>query len=350
MYELKDDDGVILQALIPIGEIMQIHLTKDYASGKYHFDIIPVEYEIKEYYAKVIIDTDFYADTFNTIRNKKVARRLKYALEGIVDDQTLQQGDEIDFVYEQSTRMGKPYLVPKIKVAKVTTGGKEKIIYVDDEGDGFANTDKKVAYTITGKKKVTYSKKVPVSKAETRFGMPLRHTRITSSFSYSRYHPILHRYRPHHGTDFGARRGTPLLAVNSGRVSFSGWMGGYGKVVKINHGSGYESLYAHQSRRNVKVGERVRKGQVIGYVGSTGKSTGPHLHFGLKKDGRWINPMNVLGKKSLNRLVLKKFVKYEDVTTTRFKTVAIKGVKEKKSKLLRYINLNTPSYVWDEDE
>jgi len=349
VYELKDDNGTILQTLIPINKAMQIQLSKDKNSDSYSFDIVPVMYKTREYYAKVIIDTDLYTDTFNAIQNKKVARRLKYALEEIIQVDNLHRGDEIDFMYEQSSRMGKPYLVPNIKVARVIMHKEEKFIYVDEEGDGFSQTDEQVAYTITGKKKITYSRKVPLSSAETRFGMPLRNARITSSFSYSRYHPILHRYRPHHGTDFGARRGTPLLAVNSGTVSFSGWMGGYGKVVKIRHGSGYESLYAHQSRRNVRVGEKVRRGQVIGYVGSTGRSTGPHLHFGLMKNGRWINPMNVLGKKSLERTVLRKFTKYENVTTTKYRTVAIKGVKENKRKLLNYIQHNTPTYVWDED-
>jgi murein DD-endopeptidase MepM/ murein hydrolase activator NlpD len=146
--------------------------------------------------------------------------------------------------------------------------------------------------------------------------MPLRHVRITSHFSHRRYHPILKRYRPHHGTDFGARRGTPLLAVNSGKVSFAGRMGGYGKVVKIKHGSGYESLYAHQSRIRVKRGQRVKKGQIIGYVGSTGRSTGPHLHFGLMRYGKWVNPMKVLRKKSIKDTMLKKFTKYKDVKTT----------------------------------
>jgi hypothetical protein len=138
-----------------------------------------------------------------------------------------------------------------------------------------------------------------------------------------------------------------LLAVNSGRVSFSGWMGGYGNVVKIKHAGGYESLYAHQSKRRVKRGQKVSKGQVIGYVGSTGRSTGPHLHFGLKKRGRWIDPMRVLRKKSIKTSVMKKFTKYEDVVTTRYRTVDIKGVKENKAKLLKYIKNGVSTYVWE---
>lgn len=345
-YELKDDRGVLLQALIPISEVMQIHLSKNKSS--YDFDIIPIEYETDEYFAKVIVAKNPYTDTLNTVHNKNVAKRLSLALKGVVDSKKLHKGDEIDFMYEQSTRMGKPYLMPDIKIARVKTGKKVKFIYVDDNGDGFGETGKSVAYTVKGKKKITYTKRVAVSNKKARFGMPLRNVRITSSFSYRRYHPILKRYRPHHGTDFGARRGTPLLAVNSGKVSFSGWMGGYGKVVKIKHGGGYESLYAHQSRTRVKRGQKVKKGQVIGYVGSTGRSTGPHLHFGLKRNGRWINPMKVLRKKSIKKSILKKFTKYENVTTTKYKNVAIKGVKKNKAKLLRYVKNDTPCHVWSE--
>lgn len=347
-YELKDRSGRLVQALIPISEVMQIHLSQDKKTMRYSFDIIPIDYETQEYYAKIIVEKNPYTDTLNTLHNKKVARRLGSALKGVVDGRKLRKGDEINFVYEQSTRMGKPYLMPDIKIARVKMGKKEKFVYVDEDGDGFGETGKAVAYTVKGKKKVTYTKKVPVSSKNARFGMPLRHVRITSAFSYRRYHPILKRYRPHHGTDFGARKGTPLLAVNSGRVTFSGRMGGYGKVIKIKHGGGYESLYAHQSRLRAKKGQRVKKGQIIGYVGSTGRSTGPHLHFGLKKNGRWINPMSVLRKKSIKKSVLKKYTKYEDVTTTKYKNVAIKGVKEKRAKLLRYVKNDTPCHVWNE--
>ena len=347
-YELKDKDGVLLQALIPISEVMQIHLTKQRDSDKYDFDIIPIDYDIDEYFAKIIVLNNPYIDTVNTIHNQKVAKRLSFALKNVINGKKLHKGDEIDFVYTQSTRVGKPYLMPDIKIARVLIGDKEKFIYVDEDGDGFAQTGKSVAYAVKGKRKVTYTKRVPVSTKDSRFGMPLRHARITSSFSYRRYHPILRRYRPHHGTDFGARKGTPLLAVNAGTVSFSGWMGGYGNVVKIKHAGGYESLYAHQSRRRVKRGQKVTKGQIIGYVGSTGRSTGPHLHFGLMKNGRWINPMGVLRKKSIKTSILKKFTKYEDVTTTKYKTVAIKGVKENKTKLLHYMQKHTPCYIWSE--
>ncbi len=350
-YEMKDDSGVLIQSLIPISKEMQIHLFKDRTNGKYGFDIIPVAYKSDEYFAKVIIEENPYKDTLKTIKQPKVAERISRALKGSINAKKLHKGDEISFIYMQRTRMGNVYAMPDIKVAKVQMGKKEQFIYVDEEGHGYKEAVKSVAYLVTGKKKVTYTRRVAVSKKNSKFGMPLRHVRITSGFSYRRYHPILKRYRPHHGTDFGAKRGTPLLAVHAGKVIFSGRMGGYGKVVKIKHGGGYVSLYAHQSRIRVKKGQKVKKGQVIGYVGSTGRSTGPHLHFGLKKNGRWVNPMKVLRKKSIKSSVLKKFTKYEDVKETKYKKVDIKGTAENRDKLLAYLKNDTPSYIWGtEDE
>ncbi len=344
-YELKNDTGTLLQALIPIDEEMQIHLFKK--KNSYAFDIIPIVYKRNVYFSKVMIENNPYTDTLNSIHQSKVAKKISQALKGAINTKKLHPGDEIDFIYEQKTRLGKPYIMPQIKIARVKMGKKEQFVYVDEDGHGYKSSSKSQAYTVNGKRKITFTRRVPVGSTGGRFGMPLRHIRVTSSFSYRRWHPILHRYRPHHGTDFGARRGTPLLAVNSGRVSYAGWMRGYGRVVKIRHAGGYESLYAHQSRMRVHVGQHVKKGQVIGYVGSSGRSTGPHLHFGLMKNGRWIDPMKVLRKKSVKTSILKKFTKYKDVKTTKYKRVVIKDAKINKVRLMRDIKENKSSFVWD---
>jgi murein DD-endopeptidase MepM/ murein hydrolase activator NlpD len=120
---------------------------------------------------------------------------------------------------------------------------------------------------------------------------PLTYRRISSTYSTGRLHPILGRRRPHLGIDYAAATGTPVWAVGDGRVMFRGWLGGLGKTVKIRHSNGFESWYGHLSRYpNLALGQKVRQKQVIGYVGSTGLSTGPHLHFVLKKSGRHVNP------------------------------------------------------------
>jgi len=348
MYELKDGNGTLLQALVPINKEMQIHLSKKRKSAKYTLDIIPIEYETHEYFAKIIVENNPYTDTLNALHNKNIAKRLSSTLLGTIESKKLQKGDEIDFVYTQSTRMGKPYLLPDIQIVRVLMGKEKKYVYVDEDGDGFVQAGKSGTYRT--KENVTYKKGVSVNASSSRFGMPLRHMRITSSFSYRRWHPILHIYRPHHGIDCGAKMGTPLLAINAGKVSFSGYSKSYGNVVKIRYAGGYESLYAHQSKRAVKVGQIVQKGQIIGYIGSTGQSTGPHLHFGLMKNGRWIDPMKVLGKKSIKTSPHATSKQYKEVSTTKYRKVKIKNVKKKKAALLHYIKNKAPSHVWKEND
>jgi murein DD-endopeptidase MepM/ murein hydrolase activator NlpD len=124
---------------------------------------------------------------------------------------------------------------------------------------------------------------------------PLKFTRITSTFTHSRFHPVLQIYRPHLGVDYAAPTGTPVRAVADGRVNYAGWEGGFGNMVKIQHNGTYTSMYGHLSRMasGIRTGASVRQGQLIGSVGSTGLATGPHLDFRLLKGGQFINPLKV---------------------------------------------------------
>jgi murein DD-endopeptidase MepM/ murein hydrolase activator NlpD len=115
--------------------------------------------------------------------------------------------------------------------------------------------------------------------------------RVTSGFG-SRFHPILGMTRFHKGVDLRATAGTPITAAADGRVVSAGWHGGYGRQVAIAHSGGIETTYGHMSRIAASAGEIVRQGQVIGYVGSSGLSTGPHLHFEVLKNGRPVNPVS----------------------------------------------------------
>ncbi len=116
--------------------------------------------------------------------------------------------------------------------------------------------------------------------------------RLTSSFG-ERFHPILGYERFHAGVDLGAAAGTPIVAAADGKVMSAGWAGGYGQAVAIAHAGGIETKYGHMSRIAAYAGELVHRGDVIGYVGSTGLSTGPHLHFEVMKNGRPVNPLSV---------------------------------------------------------
>ena len=122
---------------------------------------------------------------------------------------------------------------------------------------------------------------------------PMSFRRISSPFSRRRFHPILKRHQPHLGTDYAAARGTPVWATARGQVTQAGWNGGYGKMVEIKHANGYRTRYAHLSRILVRKGQRVGKWDHVGHVGSTGRSTGPHLHYELIQNGRHIDPSTV---------------------------------------------------------
>ena len=124
--------------------------------------------------------------------------------------------------------------------------------------------------------------------------MEFKKARISSRFG-RRYHPILKRYRGHDGVDYAAPAGTKIYASGDGVVAMAKWNGGYGKYIKIRHNAEYSTGYAHMRAfaKGIRPGVRVKQGQVIGYVGNTGLSTGPHLHFEVMRNGRKVNPLTV---------------------------------------------------------
>jgi murein DD-endopeptidase MepM/ murein hydrolase activator NlpD len=180
-------------------------------------------------------------------------------------------------IYEQKYRMGKPFSMPTLKVAMIEMNNKKNYIYLNDNDGRFYNEDGNEI-------------------EEFLLANPIRNARVSSQFTTRRFHPILQKYRAHQGVDYAAGRGTPILAAGDGKVAFIGETRGYGKIIKLQHNDGYLTLYAHQSsfRKGIKNGLSVKQGQIIGYVGSTGLSTGPHLHFGLYQDGRAIDPLRVV--------------------------------------------------------
>ena len=271
-YELIASTGVLLQALIPVGEELQLHLYKTHKG--YRLEVIPIEYQEDTYIALLKIDSSPYGDIVKKIKNRRLANEFTRLLKYSVNFRTIKKGDPLAIVYTQKMRLGQPIGVPNIKAAMLETAGKKHYV--------FKHTDHKY-YDENGK--------VLIKKYMRR---PLNHIRITSKFTKRRWHPILHKWKAHHGTDFGAKRGTPILAAADGKVIFAGRKGGYGKVIKIQHKDNYVTLYAHQSRLKAKLGQYVSAGQVIGYVGNTGRSTGAHLHFGLYKNGRAIDPMRMV--------------------------------------------------------
>ncbi len=351
-YEMLDGER-LLQALIPIGEEMQIQIARDKA-GKYSFDIIPIVYNRVNDEVKIDIENNCYSDIDSMTNNPRLGFLLKTMYKGVIDFRKLQKGDEIAFVYSQKSRLGKPFGQPVIKGALIKSRGRDRYAFTDSEGNIWHDINKVVVTTKEGYRKVVRTKtKIVKKRSAYRFIMPLKNPRITSRFSYKRWHPILRRYRPHLGLDFGAKRGTPLYAIAKGKVIYAGWMRGYGKVVKIKHRGGYVSLYAHMSRIKTRVGRYVKQGQVIGTVGSTGRSTGPHLHLGIYHNSRALNPLKLLKKKGkyVNVKITTKYKSMEKYSIKRKKKVPIKGAKELREKLLFLMEMKKQrAFKWDEIE
>jgi murein DD-endopeptidase MepM/ murein hydrolase activator NlpD len=147
-----------------------------------------------------------------------------------------------------------------------------------------------IRYTTTDGNTLYYDEK-GVSRKGAFLRSPLAYSRVTSSFNPKRFHPILKKKRPHNGTDFGAPKGTTIRAASNGVVTYAASNGGHGKFVKIKHNKGYETSYSHLSKILVRKGARVKQGTTIGKVGSTGRSTGPHLHYQMWKNGRFVDAM-----------------------------------------------------------
>ncbi len=191
----------------------------------------------------------------------------------------LRKGDVIQLVVEQKELASGYLSSPEIVFAKIIQQHKthEAIRYVDSQ-------DHVGYYNVQGQ-----------SLTRSFLREPLKYTRISSPFSLHREHPVFGGARPHSGVDLAAKRGTPVWATSTGKVIFSGRKGGYGKAVIIKHGSRVTTLYAHLDRiaKGVKKGVMISGKQVIGYVGSTGVATGPHLHYEFRIDQRPVDPMAI---------------------------------------------------------
>jgi murein DD-endopeptidase MepM/ murein hydrolase activator NlpD len=191
--------------------------------------------------------------------------------------QDIRQGDEFDVIYEQKVVNGKAVGNGPILSARFTNRGKTytAVRYTNKQGNSSY-------YTADGNS---------MRKAFIR--TPVDFARISSKFSMGRKHPILNKIRAHKGVDYAAPRGTPIKAAGDGKVLLAGRRGGYGNTVIIQHGNTYRTLYGHMQgfAKGVKTGGSVKQGQVIGYIGTTGLSTGPHLHYEFQVNGVHVDPL-----------------------------------------------------------
>ncbi len=217
-------------------------------------------------------------------------QQINNGLEGDINFQSdARNGDQFRVLLEERVFEGK--VMPRSKVLYVSyegrrTGFHELFRYEDEEEGSVRNG----LYNKEGKSNNTSG-----------VGYPLSRIHVVSSFG-NRIHPILRRWAFHQGVDYRASYGTPVYAVANGTVIEARYNGGWGNNVRIKHPSGMITQYAHLASMSVRNGQTVRKGQVVGRVGSTGQSTGPHLHFGLMQGGKWINPsrLRMVGAEKLN--------------------------------------------------
>jgi murein DD-endopeptidase MepM/ murein hydrolase activator NlpD len=192
----------------------------------------------------------------------------------------LRRGDTFSVVYEALTADGEP--IPwnlgtgRVLAAEFVNGGRthQAVWYRDASGRGNY-------FDLSGQ-----------SKKRAFLASPMEFSRMSSGFAM-RFHPLLQKWRAHLGVDYAAPTGTPVRTVGDGFVEFAGQQNGYGNVVQIKHNNERSTLYAHLSRIDVKQGQRIEQGQRIGAVGSTGWSTGPHLHFEFRVNGQHQDPLRI---------------------------------------------------------
>ncbi len=229
-------------------------------------------------YVEVSIENSLWQDIIDAGAPALLAVSLADIYAWSIDFFGLQKGDSFKAVYEKTVCDGEVLDVEKVLYAEFTHGGESYKSYWFDDGSGNYYWNEKGE---------------SMRKAFLR--APLSYTRISSGFTYHRRHPITRKVRPHTGIDYAAPAGTEVMSIGDGVVVYKGYKTAEGNMIKIKHNSVYTSAYLHLSRyaKGLSVGDRVRQGQVIGYVGSTGYSTGPHLDFRIWKNGTPINPLKM---------------------------------------------------------
>ena len=272
---LKDSHGTIEQVLLPLNDELQVHIYKE--NDSYSFEAIPIISTTKTEAFSLAITHSPHYDILKETGSKKLAQIFVANYRNSLNfKRDIRKGDQIVMIYDQKYRLGEPFSMPILKVAMIEMRHKRHYIYLNDDERYYDEKGHEVEGFLLAR--------------------PVRGARISSYFTKRRFHPVLKKWKAHLGVDYAARRGTPVVAAGSGRVIYAARLGSYGKLIKIRHDDGYETRYAHLKsfRRGIRRGKYVKKGQTIGYVGSTGRSTGPHLHFELRKHGRATNPLRVV--------------------------------------------------------
>lgn len=311
-YMLKDDDGEILQILIPVSNELQIQIYKN-KFNQYKLTFTPIIYSVSHNTLSIEVNKSPYIDIIEATGNTTLANEFMIMFKNEVDFKKLQKGDKIVIIYDQKTRLGRQFGDIKISAGMLESNGKAHYMYFYDDK----------YYNENGKQVENFLLILPIYGA-----------RIASNFTPKRYHPILHRYRAHLGIDYAAPKGTKIYAAGGGKVTFVGRRNGYGNTVEISHGSNISTLYAHLNgfAKGIKKGVTVKQKQLIAYVGNTGLATGPHLHFGVYRNKVAVNPNSIV-KVEKEQIVTKEQAKFKQLvkdTNENIKKILVSNENPKK--------------------
>ena len=288
----RDDNAVIpsaSSAVIPseVEESLQYLVYDQYRGSQIVFRCQP-PYEAWQYdkpvsieqrYADVTIQNSLWVDMTDAGVSPLLVSDLSDIYAWTVDFFGLQKGDRFKVLYEEKVCDGEVIAIDTVRYAVFTHSGQDFPMVMYNAGDGG---------------NIWWNEKGE-SMRKAFLKAPLKFSRISSGFSYARRHPVTRKVQPHTGVDYAAPKGTPVMSIGDGVVTSMKNEGAGGNTVRITHNSVYKTAYLHLSKYGpgLKVGQRVRQGQVIGYVGSTGRSTGPHLDFRVWKNGTPINPLKM---------------------------------------------------------
>ena len=276
---LRDDDKSLLELVVVRSPTESLVISK--TDKGYESEIVKREVDVQLAFASGTINTSLFIDGQNAgLTDAQIMEMagifgwdIDFALE-------IREGDTFKLLYEEHYLDGEKFRNGPILMAEFNNDG---------------NTFKAVRYTTPDDITSYYDPDDGRNKKRTFIRTPVKFARISSRFTNRRFHPVLKKWRSHRGVDYAAPTGTPIKATGNGKVIFRGTKGGYGKTVMIQHGAKYTTLYAHLSKyaKSSKKGRTVKQGQIIGYVGSTGLASGPHLHYEFRVNGVHRNPLTV---------------------------------------------------------
>lgn len=234
---------------------------------------------VESRYADVTISTSLWNDMLAQGVSPLLILSLSDIYAWTIDFFGLQKGDRFQVLYEEKICDGEVMEIANVRYAVFTHAGQTLPMVMFDQGDGG---------------NMWWNEKGE-SMRKAFLKAPLKYSRISSGFSHARRHPVTRRVQPHTGVDYAAPAGTPVMTIGDGTVTSVKYEGAGGKTIRIRHNSVYSTAYLHLSKyaKGLKAGQRVRQGEIIGYVGSTGRSTGPHLDFRVWKNGSPINPLKM---------------------------------------------------------